>query len=375
MELLVIWLGSVVVSLGMDTALAFKMFKDVADQGYKIDFKRFSELGKQLNPDARKMSILGLFIPIANILLKFDQALKYNNARPFIADQLRVMDCIEPFSKDEEENYSKKPTGLNAMITAIKSELGINDDKTLTFTDGDEKSSISYKEAKDGTRIITKVSGPVSRLSVEEQIAKIDEIHLDFAKAIKERLSEDELRALLKDGLKKGGNFTLDISDIPVKEEYNNTLEIYLEERKHDDGETMDWTFIKFQNGEAKFTAYPKYDDENVDKYKNMIAGSIIFNGVCYTPENITPEIIDSIKAISTDITLVAEELKPTYKPARVASSMEDALLGLYTEVPSPKGFRAWTYINASSRLENFISEYDKFNGISTAKLNIKKRK
>lgn len=68
MEILYIWLGTVVMSNFMDVTNGLRMFKDVADAGYKIDLAKMSELQKQLFPDLTKINFLSLLIPIFNII-------------------------------------------------------------------------------------------------------------------------------------------------------------------------------------------------------------------------------------------------------------------------------------------------------------------
>lgn len=86
MEFLVLWLGTSVASFGMEIASELRMFKDVADAGYKVDVKRLSELGKQLNPNATKATLLSMLIPIFNIMQVFQRTIQYNNVRPMILD-------------------------------------------------------------------------------------------------------------------------------------------------------------------------------------------------------------------------------------------------------------------------------------------------
>ena len=58
MEILFLWLSTSITSICMEMAYELRMFKDVADAGYKIDTKRISDLNKQLNPDAPKATLL-----------------------------------------------------------------------------------------------------------------------------------------------------------------------------------------------------------------------------------------------------------------------------------------------------------------------------
>lgn len=78
MEFLILWLGTSVASFGMEIANELRMTKDVADAGYKIDVKRLSELGKQLNPNATKATLLSMLIPIFNVVQVFQRTIQYN---------------------------------------------------------------------------------------------------------------------------------------------------------------------------------------------------------------------------------------------------------------------------------------------------------
>ncbi len=51
MEFLVLWLGTSIASFCIEVANELRMLKDVADEGYKVDSNRLSELSNQINPD------------------------------------------------------------------------------------------------------------------------------------------------------------------------------------------------------------------------------------------------------------------------------------------------------------------------------------
>lgn len=78
MEFLVFWLGTSVASFCLELANEFRMFKDVADNGYKIDTKRLSELGEQLNQNGKKLHLLSMLIPIFNMMQVLQRAIQYN---------------------------------------------------------------------------------------------------------------------------------------------------------------------------------------------------------------------------------------------------------------------------------------------------------
>jgi hypothetical protein len=78
MEFLVLWLGTSIASFGMKIANELRMFKDAADAGYKVDVERLSKLGKQLNPNATKATLLSMLIPVFNVMQVFQRTIQYN---------------------------------------------------------------------------------------------------------------------------------------------------------------------------------------------------------------------------------------------------------------------------------------------------------
>lgn len=148
MEFLALWLGTSIASFGMEIANELRMFKDVADAGYKVDVKKLSELGKQLNPNATKTTLLSMLIPILNITQVFQRILQYNNARPTILDQLSVIDALEEMSEIEKTEYLKNPTGLNALIVPLKTEIRLSKATSIKIDDASIDSKIYYEIEK-----------------------------------------------------------------------------------------------------------------------------------------------------------------------------------------------------------------------------------
>lgn len=170
MEFLILWLGTIVTSFGIEIANELRMFKDVADVGYKVDVKRLSELGKELNPNATKATLLSMLIPVFNVMQVFERTIQYNNVRPMILDQLSIIDVLEEMSEIEKTEYLKKTTGLNALIISLKSEISLSKATSIKRNNGNEYSEIYYKMGKSLNDItILKANGSASRLTVEEQ--------------------------------------------------------------------------------------------------------------------------------------------------------------------------------------------------------------
>ncbi len=217
MELLVLWLGTSIASFCMEMANELRMFKDVADAGYKIDIRRLSDLSKQLNPNASKATLLSMLIPIFNIMQVFQRTVQYNNARPMILDQLNVMDALEEMSEIEKQEYQKKPTGLNALLIPLKDEIRISKAASIKIETDTEKSEIFY-EMDDSLENITilKVNGDASRLTVDEQKKKVIEAWKNIVSAGMEKYGDKESFA---NALRNNTNLDLSHSSDDKKEE------------------------------------------------------------------------------------------------------------------------------------------------------------
>lgn len=192
MGFLVFWLASIGASFIMELASEFRLYKDVADAGYKVNIKRFNELGKQFNPYATKQALLSLLLPFGiNIIMVFYRAMQYNNLRPFLIDQLSVIDALEEMTEEEKKEYSEKPTALNAILITLKPKLIVSSTQSIKINDKNGTSEIVYKMGESLENItIVEVTGPLSQLTVEEQKKEVIEAW----------------KTLLQKGLEKYGN-------------------------------------------------------------------------------------------------------------------------------------------------------------------------
>lgn len=139
MEIIIItWIGTIIASFGMEMANELRMFKDAADSGYRIDINRMSELSKQVNPEASNAILKSLLIPVLNIVGVFQRTQQYNNIRPFVLDQLSVIDSLIPMTDEEKEQYMQKPTAINALVITVKPQI-TNETVSSTINDGENK--------------------------------------------------------------------------------------------------------------------------------------------------------------------------------------------------------------------------------------------
>ena len=222
------WIVSIIASFGMEIQNELRLFKDVADEGYKVDNKKLSELQKQINPDATKISLLQLLIPGFNIFTVFKRAFQYNQIRPILLNQLSVMGLLETMSEEEKKEYQKKPTGLNALIVPLKHEIISKQiDKSITLFYEDKENKVEFKCENDDITII-KILGPMSNLSEIRQ-----------KEIIKERLRELFGKAINKYGdvnsfaqeLAHNKGLKINLSDVEINEE-NNTKDMSIQQKE-----------------------------------------------------------------------------------------------------------------------------------------------
>lgn len=176
MKIVVLWISTVAASFCIELTNELRMFKDVADAGYKINIDRLSDLSKKLNPDASKITLLSMLIPIFNIIQVFERITKYNNIRPMLLDQLSIIDALEEMSEIEKQEYLKKPTGLNAILVPFKLEVRIAKADSVKIENDNEKSEIFYEigDSLDDITIL-KAAGDAYRLTEAEQKKKVIE--------------------------------------------------------------------------------------------------------------------------------------------------------------------------------------------------------
>lgn len=230
MEFLIIWLSTVAVSFGMEIANELRMFKDVADAGYRVDVNRLSELGKQLNPNSVNVTLLSLLMPVVNIMYVFQRAIQYNNVRPMILDQLNVMDVLKEMTELEKIEYLEKPTGLNAAFVTLKSEISYLNGSSIEINRDDEHSKIYYKiDRKTGEFIILKAIGDASKLTVEEQKNKIEETYKNLIQSGIESYGDAEK---FTEALKNTSSMDLSNTEEVKKHNETSSQELSVSEQK-----------------------------------------------------------------------------------------------------------------------------------------------
>jgi len=265
MKYLFMWLLTIIISFGMDITIVGKFFKDIVDCGYKIDLKKWMSIPNPSDNDdnRKKRTLLVYFVPIFNIMQSLKNAVVYSESRDMMLDQLRVMDVLKEMSKDEKEEYAKKPTIFKAMSLTLISEILKSRATRVNFEVNGEAGEIVF-DYKNNDIVIYETNGIASKMTVEEQKNKVKEIFGKFFLTIDEKYGSIDN---FFENLPNSSHIDLTdkeiiVSDKEEKEELKEELKEdpikYLEEQKQALQELKDELLesnkkekVKKDNGEA----------------------------------------------------------------------------------------------------------------------------
>lgn len=193
-NLILLWLGSILVCYGIDVFATCQMIKDVGKQGYKLNIVKGQRLSNFLEKDSKKFKLLVYFIPIVNVCFQTIKLVNYFNKDKFsLIEQLRPYDCIEEFTKEEQEKYREKPTCLNALRIASASLIKEKDKiLILSYMENNKESKIYHHTDENGIITVLKATGPAMKLTTSEQEAKITELYDRIASDLAKRFNTTE---------------------------------------------------------------------------------------------------------------------------------------------------------------------------------------
>ena len=181
MNFLILWILTILSSYGVILYTSLSLIKNIYDNGYKFITTNLKEYGdKNQDLPINKIFKLSMIIPFYNLFTSFKTMFNYSQYPNRILLELKTLGIIEEMTEFEKQEYEKNPslkTGLisqsrleNAMKITIKEELG---------------ESVAYVEVNDDEELdIIYATGPISRLSKEEQKAKVAKIFKEMKKEL-----------------------------------------------------------------------------------------------------------------------------------------------------------------------------------------------
>lgn len=179
MNFLILWILTILSSYGVMLYTSFSLIKNIFDNGYKFITKNLKEYGDKIQDlPINKIFRLSILIPFYNLFTSFKIMFNYSQYPNRVLLELKTLGIIEEMTEFEKQEYEKNPslkTGLisqsrleKAMQITIKEELG---------------ESVAYIEVNDKEELdIIYATGPISRLSKEEQNAKVAKVFKEMTK-------------------------------------------------------------------------------------------------------------------------------------------------------------------------------------------------
>lgn len=171
-EFSIMWIITIISSFANNMSIGLRMFKDVADAGYKIDIEHLSGILNEINPEGTKITWIEMLIPFYNLYKSIMARSQYVENRDAILQQLDTLGSVEEMSEWEKKEYSKNTTGLNAILVTIKSVNQLNNSVKISLSDNQGTIwFVNEEETKD--ILIVKAEGPIANLTIEEQKQRI----------------------------------------------------------------------------------------------------------------------------------------------------------------------------------------------------------
>ena len=170
MQLVGIWLSTIVLSYAMEIKVVLKLIKDIADAGYKINDEKLSEFSNKFKSQVSNridLNILNM-IPFVNVYTAMKSMIEGTVFIEHVFLELKVIGALEEMSELEKEEYFKRPTAINAIAAPIKVKARLEDAILVKYDDFYGKGEI-YFEYEDQKINILQVTGPASRLTIQEQ--------------------------------------------------------------------------------------------------------------------------------------------------------------------------------------------------------------
>lgn len=128
-ELLIIWLVTIVISYGLKFVNEIRLFKLAADFGYKIDMKKLFRLSTKISKESI-ITNLSMLMPVYNMFTTLEKTIQCNNAKYKALEQSGLIDALHRMTDEEKEQYLEKPTGFNAAHIALEDEIKVSHYKT-----------------------------------------------------------------------------------------------------------------------------------------------------------------------------------------------------------------------------------------------------
>ena len=196
MNIIGIWLATTIISIIYEFKNEFKMFKDFADIGYKLNINKMKNIQADLPIQTNNHIYLSMIVPFYNLYTVLKRIKTYEDNKQLIYETYNKLDVIEEMTDEEKQKYAENPTAWNAILltaqsqeekqqTELKKEKQENNNEQIvkiivTEEDG-QTNTVKLKlnkDPNDDTVKVLEIDGPIRNLPKEE-ITKFILNHMD----------------------------------------------------------------------------------------------------------------------------------------------------------------------------------------------------
>lgn len=182
MELFAMLLSTVALSAGMEVLLSLRVYKDLADRGYRLKHNKLNKHVNNNEPEEVKKNMSIHLIPLYNIYIQLVKAMTYTQNKETIFSYYNSLGALERFTDYEQKAYNQKQTALNALLISAKgsSRDELNECECIIYKVNGLKTIVSYKLDRDQQIEIVDVFGNFNDISQAKRIKIIDELIQKF---------------------------------------------------------------------------------------------------------------------------------------------------------------------------------------------------
>ena len=177
MNILLAWLITSAEFLLIDTASILRIFKDLADQGFKINYEKFNEFYEHLKDENSKDYFIKMFVPFYNFYRTYIDIQDYNNLHPYLIKEMYTLGLLENMSDFELREYQKNPSIINALRVPLVCAKRLENAYVWELQNQEYSSTIWFELGKKKNLEdieILQVTGPLANLKPEEQKKAIE---------------------------------------------------------------------------------------------------------------------------------------------------------------------------------------------------------
>lgn len=224
MNFLILWILTILSSYGVMIYTSINLIKYVYDNGYKINTKNnVKEYGDETQDlPINNIFKLSMLIPFYNLCTSFKMMIECSKNEDQFLLELKTFGLIEEMTEFEKQKYEKNPSLITGFINQSRLEKAMK--ITIKEELGESVAYVEVNDKKDFDIIYT--TGPISRLSKEEQKAKL----IKFSKETTKEFLDDFIQKL--DTYENEVTENKQTNDISNDEDENN-LEIIRKKKEN----------------------------------------------------------------------------------------------------------------------------------------------